>query len=287
MDLLITADKKALEVFVGCAPGCLWCECGPEKRLTAPWSLTTEPATWEAASAALDRVCTHAFPSLRRLYALSHLALPGEKMPRQCPACKKKPYETEREYADDLEQYAAARADTSKEGKARFKRERSTFAGAPRARAAHSRLAPIHASPVLHARPVPYLYFTGAYYKNYKHERPNLMINTDHIIPEIMHLDNLNVAKQSWTKGVVPLMSEYMREVTTGFFKSMKVKLDVKTKSDGRAGSAWFKASAWAEMVNGSNKVPSGLAPWLASLLFHIGADFVSKQAGFVPANQG
>ena len=142
VDMLITADKKALEVFVGCAPGCLWCECGPEKRLTAPWSLTNEPATWAAASAALDQVCTHAFPSLKRLYALSHLALPGEKLPRHCPACKKKPYATEREYAADMEEYAAARADTSKEGKARFRRERSTFAGA-RARASLPRPTPV------------------------------------------------------------------------------------------------------------------------------------------------
>ena len=127
----------------------------------------------------------------------------------------------------------------------------------------------------------------AAHFKNYKHECPSLMINTNRITPEIMHLDNLNVAKQCWTKGVMPLMSEFMREFTTDFFKVMKVKLDVKSKSDGRAGTAWFKASAWAEMVNGSNKVPSGLAPWLASLLFYIGADFVEKQGSFTPAGTG
>ena len=110
------------------------------------------------------------------------------------------------------------------------------------------------------------------------------MIDTDHVVPEIMHLDNLNVAKQCWTKGVMPLMTDFMKEVTTDFFKRMGVKLDVKTKSDGRAGSAWFKASVWAEMVNGSNKVRSGLAPWFSSLLFHVAADFVQKQSGFLPA---
>ena len=61
VELFITADKKAVEVFMGVAPGCIWCECGPEKRLAAAWALSAEPATWEAASQRLDSVCTHAF----------------------------------------------------------------------------------------------------------------------------------------------------------------------------------------------------------------------------------
>ena len=107
------------------------------------------------------------------------------------------------------------------------------------------------------------------------------MLNMINVVPEIMHLDNLNVAKQSWTKGAVQLMSEHMKSWASNTFKAMGTKLDVRTKSNGKAGTAWFKASVWAELVNGSDRVPAGLAPWMASFLFHIGADFLKKQAGF------
>ena len=80
------------------------------------------------------------------------------------------------------------------------------------------------------------------------------------------------------------LLNEYMRECLTGFVKGLGAKLDVKSKADGRASSAWFKASVWAELVHGSDKVPAGLPAWFASVLFHIGVDYVSKQKAFVPS---
>lgn len=280
--LLITADKKALEVFIGRSPGCLWCDCPVGQRLKAAWKLSDrEPTTWSDASARLHKVCAHPFPTIFKVYALAHLALPHEKLPRYCPVCKKKPYETEEEYEADLAAYAAARADTTKQGKSRFRAARSLFAGL---RPGTLCLLPC-CLPLLTTSIPLHLHVPGAHQRQYKHEAPNLIINTERIIPEIMHLDNLNVAKQCWTKGIMPLMSDFMREVTTTFFKNMNVKLDVKSKSDGRAGSAWFKASAWAEMVNGSNKVPGGLGPWLSSLLFHIGADFLERQPALAPVH--
>ena len=65
--------------------------------------------------------------------------------------------------------------------------------------------------------------------------------------------------------------------------KGLGAKLDIKTKPDGRAGSAWFKASIWAELFHGSDKVPASLPAWLATLLWHIAIDHVGKQKKFTP----
>ena len=54
------------------------------------------------------------------------------------------------------------------------------------------------------------------------------MLNMINVVPEIMHLDNLNVAKQSWTKGAVQLMSEHMKSWASNTFKAMGTKLDVR-----------------------------------------------------------
>ena len=62
--------------------------------------------------------------------------------------------------------------------------------------------------------------------------------------------------------------------------------LEVKSKPDGRSGTAWVKASVWAELVNGSDKVPGGLASWLATVLYRVaGVDFAGHQTAFVPRN--
>ena len=109
------------------------------------------------------------------------------------------------------------------------------------------------------------------------------MVGMSDIYPEIMHLDQLNVAKQIWTKGPLRLMSAHMRSVSADFYKGMGFKLDCKLKSDGRSGTAWFKASQWNEACRGSQKVPGGLAAWMPSLLFFIGEDFLDKQSSLKP----
>ena len=255
INLLVCCDKKAVEVLRGCSPGCAWCVCGREKRLSTAWDVRKEPATWKAAVAALSKVCSGAFPEVFDVYAWAHLAMPHEKLPRYCSVCKERPYKNEAEYEAALKQVAAMRSDTSKEGKAKFKAQRSAHA--------------------------------AAHYGQYLHEASNLMFNMLNVIPEVMHLDGLNVAKQAWTKGVLVLFNEHMREVATTFFKGMGVKLDVKTKPDGRAGSAWFKASVWAELVHGYDGIPGGLAGWFASLLFYIGQDFATKQTAFTSRGTG
>ena len=249
-NLLICCDKKAVEVLRGCSPGCAWCICGRENRLASAWPVRNEPKTWAQALKALTKVCTGAFPEVWDIYAWAHLALPGEKVPAYCNVCKKKPYKDEAEYKAHLKEIVAMRRDTSKEGKARWKAKR----------AAHA----------------------GLHHGQYLHEASNFMYKMINCIPEVMHLDGLNVAKQSWTKGAVVLLNEYMQEVASGFFKGMGVKLDVKTKPDGRAGTAWFKASVWAELVHGFDNVPGGLPGWFSSLLFFVGQDFVAKQGAFV-----
>ena len=119
---------------------------------------------------------------------------------------------------------------------------------------------------------------TGKHGGQYKHEGPSLLVGARDIYPETMHLDQLNVAKQCWTKGAVRLMSAHMRIVSASFFKGMGFKLDCKLKLDGRSGTAWFKASQWNEVCRGSHKVPGGLPAWMSSLLFYIGEDFLVKQ---------
>ena len=185
------------------------------------------------------------------MYAWAHLALPRETLPRHCPVCRKKPYETVEAYQHALKQVSEMRSDTSKDGKANWKKLRS----------AHG----------------------CTHHGQYLHEASNLMYHMMNVIPEIMHLDALNVAKQAWTKGLAQLLNEHMREVLTGFIKGLGAKLEVKTKPDGRTGSAWFKASVWAELVHGSDSVPGGLPGWLASVLFYVGCDHVDKQSAFVP----
>lgn len=123
----------------------------------------------------------------------------------------------------------------------------------------------------------------GLHGGQYKHEAPNLLVDTANIYPEIMHLDQLNVAKQCFTKGPQRLMSPYMRTTTATFVKGMGFKLDCKLKADGRSGTAWFKASQWNEVCRGSNKVPGGLPAWMSSLLFFIAEDFLEKQSNIRP----
>ena len=116
-----------------------------------------------------------------------------------------------------------------------------------------------------------------------KHEAPNLLVNMSNVYPEIMHLDQLNVAKQCWSKGLLRMMSPHMRAMSATFFKGLGFKLDCKLKSDGRSGTAWFKASQWNEACRGSDKLPGGLAAWMASLIFFVGEDYLEKQTSIQP----
>ena len=130
LKILIACDKKAVEMFLGCSPGCPWCECSKDERLATAWAVDKRPKTWADAAAKLGRVCTHPFPTIFDVLAAAHLALPFEKVPRRCKFCKQVPYENEEAYQADLKCYADRRADTSKAGAAAFQRERSTYAGA-------------------------------------------------------------------------------------------------------------------------------------------------------------
>ena len=246
IDLFLCVDKKAVEMLRGCAPGCPWCECSVDQRLTTAWPANgAQPATWEKARELLGKTCTHPFPTAFDMYAYAHKALPFEQIPRHCKFCGKQPYATKAAYEADLKKIADERADPCKAAKAAFLRKRSNHAAA-------------------HAR-------------QYLHETSNLLFNMQQVIVEIMHLAQLNAAKQCWTKGVVLLMSVYMRDISTKYFNGMGFQLDVKLKANGQSGTAWFKASVVNELVHGSTKVPGGLAPWMATLLFFSGEDYLDK----------
>ena len=128
--VLVSCDKKAVEMFLGTSPGCPWCECTKDQRLATAWDVEKPPASWEDAAARLGRVCTHPFPTIFDVYAAAHLALPFEKLPRFCKFCKQVPYKNEEEYQEDLKSYSDRRGDSSKAGTAAFQRERGTHAGA-------------------------------------------------------------------------------------------------------------------------------------------------------------
>ena len=189
------------------------------------------------------------------MYSWAHKALPFEDRPRYCKFCGKEPYKTAAAYQADLEKVRIERSDPTKAGKLAFQKKRSA-----------------HASK--HAR-------------QYLHEVSTLLVGMSHVIVEVMHLVELNVAKQCWTKGIVLLMSPYMRELSTNYFAGMGFKLDVKLKANGQSGTAWFKASVLNELVHGSTKVPGGLAPWMATLLFYAGEDFLEKQTALKPLPNG
>ena len=127
--IIIACDKKAVENFVGCAPGCAWCECSKDQRLATAWAVDKCPRTWEEAAALLSKTCTRPFPTAFDTFSAAHLALPWEKVPRKCRYCNAVPHRNETEYKAELKCYADRRADTSKEGAAAFLRERSTHAG--------------------------------------------------------------------------------------------------------------------------------------------------------------
>lgn len=130
VQLIIACDKKAVENFVGCTPGCAWCECSKDNRLATAWPTDKPPRTWEEAARLLSAVCTRPFPTAFATLAAAHLALPWEKTPRKCRFCNGFPYLSEKEYTTDLKCYADKRADTTKEGVAAFQSERSAHAGA-------------------------------------------------------------------------------------------------------------------------------------------------------------
>ena len=127
--LMLACDKKAVEMFVGCVPGCAWCECTKEERLAVARVPEKPPTTWAQAETLLKKVCTRAFPSIFDIVSAAHLALPFEKVPRYCKFCRKKPYADEAQYLADVKAYAERRADTSKEGMRAFKAERSSHSG--------------------------------------------------------------------------------------------------------------------------------------------------------------
>ena len=129
VEIMMSCDKKAVEMFVGCTPGCAWCQCTKEERLAIAWDPEKPPTSWAQAEALLKNVCAHAFPTIFDVVSAAHLALPFEKVPRFCRFCKKKPYANEPEYLADLKSYAERRADTSKEGMRAFKAERSAVSG--------------------------------------------------------------------------------------------------------------------------------------------------------------
>ena len=253
LEMFVAADKKGVEVHRGCAPCCPWCTCDETLRLQLPWPLDAPPVLWDAsdwkgagpcppskrADLQLDAVCKHPMPSIPIIYELAHKALPGEALPRRCRVCKQAPFATVAERDEAEAQHAAMKNDTSVEGGKKFAAARSK----------HS----------------------SKHFSQYLFEVPPLLVGMDHVVPELLHVGDLNVAKQIYKQGTRRHCNASMLEKLSVFFSGMGVRIRMKPKADGKSAENWFKAAQFNEMLMGSHNFPGGAPAWVPSLVLLLG----------------
>ena len=238
VEMLVAADKKGVEVHRGCSPCCAWCTCSDVQRLKLPWDPSTPPLTWASAEILLNQVCKRPFPSIPLIFEAAHVALPGEELPRHCRWCKKLPFASVAEYSAAMQRWSTMRADVSREGKKKFLKERSA-----------------HAS---------------THISQYPFEFPAFLVGMDKVIPETLHIYDLNIDKQIYKQGIRRHLDEYTAGRVTDFFSGMGAPLN-QQRADGTKDEKWWKAAFRAGMILGNAKFPGGVAAWLPSLVLLIG----------------
>ena len=208
VEMLVAADKKGVEVHRGCSPCCAWCTCSDVQRLKLPWDPSTPPLTWASAEILLNQVCKRPFPSIPLIFEAAHVALPGEELPRHCRWCKKLPFASVAEYSAAMQRWSTMRADVSREGKKKFLKERSA-----------------HAS---------------THISQYPFEFPAFLVGMDKVIPETLHIYDLNIDKQIYKQGIRRHLDEYTAGRVTDFFQAWvhlsisNVRTVPRTKNGGR-----------------------------------------------------
>eukprot|EP00965_Chrysotila_dentata_P203093 6181512-Pleurochrysis_carterae.AAC.3 len=102
----------------------------------------------------------------------------------------------------------------------------------------------------------------------------------DRVVPEIMHVGDLNVGKQIDKQGVMRHADTYARDRISIFYADMGSPRNTKKKSNGRLGEDWLKASQFYEMIYGCKRFPGGAPAWVPSLVLLLGVCCLSSIQG-------
>ena len=236
-------DKKAVEAFEGTGPCSPWCICPRANQHLMPWAHDApRPRTW-AEYLRLARVVCKGCVSRDVTLELSH-AVAG----KFCRGCGKVPYRDEAARLAAKSALMAMATSTDKGIMKEYKKKRADYS-------------------VLHF---------------YRHEftEHELELAMDEIVPELMHLDSLNVAKLLMKWLLLRHADVSCRERLSIFFAGMGVPIDLRKKGDGRVkGDKWWRASVWDSLVKGSDARPGGIAAWLPTVVFIVLNSHVQSRA--------
>ena len=239
VDVVFSADKKALEAFLGKGQSNPWSLNSNDERFVLPWTSDARPADIHAA---MPLLCgpdglTPTYPtSHAALRNIAHVPYPNEDLPRSCVFCDRAPFATKEDYCQAVADKATMRADKSKEGKKEWDQYRSGF------RSDHGDVN--------------------------EFEYPPVATGTDRVIPEALHTYDLNGGKQAVKWLVLRDLSPYTLARISGYLTGMGVKLDVTV---GGSLTKWFKGADFHAMMLGDSRFPGGAPAWFSQLVYCIG----------------
>eukprot|EP00965_Chrysotila_dentata_P217882 6190275-Pleurochrysis_carterae.AAC.1 len=174
------------------------------------------------------------------------MPVPGEELPRHCRFCKCRPYATVDDFEADRQVWEAAKSDPSKQGKARFAKMRSAHA--------------------------------ETHISQHKFSMPSFLIGMSGVIPELLHVGDLNVDKQLHKQGLRRHIDDFTANNVSDFYAGMGSPLKLVRQKDGN-GDKWLKAAQRAGMILGNLKFPGGVAAWLPSLVLLVGKCMLQNRA--------
>lgn len=253
--LNISADRKALEALRGSGPCSSWCrDCGRAVQHILPWARSAHPpptmVEYRQRKSKLVQVvgkdgrkewkgCTRTFFTNAEAREAGHVAQQGQELPIFCRWCRKVPYASVPEMEAAKARTLRLKASPNKKDRAMHDKERSAFA------ATHA-----------HQHEFSYLW---------------LNVDMDDVVPEWMHVLDLNNAYLFFKHVTLKHCDPFTREWIAHFHTGLGAALDTKKKESGRAGQRWHKASTWCELAQGSSNFPGGLRCWFPCLVLLIG----------------
>ena len=120
----------------------------------------------------------------------------------------------------------------------------------------------------------------------YPHEYPAFLVGMDSVIPEIMHIYDLNIDKQLNKQGIMRHLDPHTHSRVLDFYSGMGAALTGE-RSDNSKSEKWWKAAFRAGMVLGNQKFPGGVAAWLPSLILLIGECMLEKREAIRAGGSG
>eukprot|EP00965_Chrysotila_dentata_P200795 6180183-Pleurochrysis_carterae.AAC.1 len=232
LNLTLAADKKGAEANRGCGPCPVWCRCSRPQQHQLPWLREDPPPnTFAELCLALSRVCGGCL-TRAEILELAH-SEPGAR----CRACRRVPYPTAAMHAAAKSELVRLAGSSVKADERRYSTLRRDYA------AMHS--------------------------GQREFVLPPLEFDMDHMIPELLHADSLNIAKLMFKHLVLRHADSFCRERLSTFFAGMKRPIDLRKKDDGRhRAEKWWRASTWDGMVQGTPTIPGGISAWLPTVCF-------------------